>query len=155
MKTKGFTLVEIMIVVGVIALLATMTIPQMMRSRLNANEVATIGNMRALYHGCIAYNSMSNPHVYPDNLTDLTAPVSTPPYINQAIASATSAATVYQGYYFAYTVAADKQSFGIIAWPASFGRTGTKNFFVGATGRVTYTSTDGEEPDANSPPIEY
>ena len=45
---RGFTLVEIMIVVAIIALLAAIAIPNVLRGRTTANETASIGNMRAL-----------------------------------------------------------------------------------------------------------
>ncbi len=154
-RKKGFTLVEMMIVVALVALLATLAIPQMIRSRINANEVAAVGNMRTLYQSCLGYYNIRVPRGYPDSLTDMAAPNLDPPFISNSLANATSAATAIQGYYYVYTVGANNESFTIIAWPVRFGRTGAKNFFLEETGRVTFTNTENNEPHAGDPPVTY
>ena len=47
-KSQGFTLVEIMIVVAIIGLLATIAIPNFVRARLKAQQSACINNLRQL-----------------------------------------------------------------------------------------------------------
>ncbi|MDB6068643.1 MAG: type secretion system protein [Pedosphaera sp.] len=47
-RTSGFTLVEIMIVVAIIGLLATIAIPNFVRARLQAQRSACINNLRQL-----------------------------------------------------------------------------------------------------------
>jgi len=45
---KGFTVVEIMIVIGIIAILVSIAIPNLLRSRLNANEHYAISNIQTI-----------------------------------------------------------------------------------------------------------
>src|SRR4051812_430025 len=47
-RAAGFTLVEIMIVVAIIGLLATIAIPNFVRARLKAQQSACINNLRQL-----------------------------------------------------------------------------------------------------------
>ena len=57
---RGFTLIEIMIVVAIIALLAAIAIPNVLRGRTSANEAAAIGNIRALVSANEMYRSVNN-----------------------------------------------------------------------------------------------
>src|SRR3954452_9565134 len=48
LRSRGFTLVEIMIVVAIIGLLATIAIPNFVRDRLKAQQSACINNLREI-----------------------------------------------------------------------------------------------------------
>src|SRR5690349_12423218 len=48
LRNAGFTLVEIMIVVAIIGLLATIAIPNFVRARLKAQQSACINNLRQI-----------------------------------------------------------------------------------------------------------
>jgi prepilin-type N-terminal cleavage/methylation domain-containing protein len=63
-KKSGFTLVEILIVVGIIAMLATILIPNIVRVRLLANEAAAQATLKSIAVALEDYANDNNR--YPD-----------------------------------------------------------------------------------------
>jgi len=148
-RKKAFTLVEIMVVLAIVSLLASLVIPQMLRSRMNANEVAAIAAMRHISNSCQVYYNNVGPHTYPPNgLSDLTAPASNPSYIDLRLAGAIDVANAKQGYYYEYTFI-DRETFTLFGKPSRPNRTGVRRFHIDETGVMTYT-TDGTDPGPNS-----
>ena len=72
-QRKGFTLVEIMIVVAIIALLAAIAIPSFMKSRADSRKSACINNLRLLDHAKqqLATASQTMTDDYTPNMSEL------------------------------------------------------------------------------------
>src|SRR5438270_12484396 len=54
-KQRGFSLIELLIVVAIILIIAAIAIPNMLRARISANEAAAVGNLRALNTAAVTY----------------------------------------------------------------------------------------------------
>lgn len=56
-KQKGFSLIELLIVVAIILIIATIAVPSLLRSRQATNESAAVGDLRALNSAEVTYAS--------------------------------------------------------------------------------------------------
>jgi type IV pilus assembly protein PilA len=54
---KGFSLIELLIVVAIILIIAAIAIPNLLRSKMAANEASSVGSIRTIVTASITYNS--------------------------------------------------------------------------------------------------
>ncbi len=125
---RGFTLVEIMIVVAIVIVLVTLSIPNILSSRRVANEGAAIANLRTVNNSCQLYNI--NQETFPATLESLS-----PDYLEPDLASGRK-----QGYQYAY-ILVDQDHFTVNANPASTGLLQGKYYFMDESGVIRWNSS--------------
>src|SRR5277367_5987767 len=56
-RQKGFSLIELLIVVAIILIIAAISIPNLLRARISANEASAVASLRTINTAMISYNS--------------------------------------------------------------------------------------------------
>src|SRR5260221_937326 len=64
-KQKGFSLIELLIVVAIILIIAAIAIPNLMRSRMAANESSAVGSLRTINTAQVTYSTTYGPGFAP------------------------------------------------------------------------------------------
>jgi type IV pilus assembly protein PilA len=59
-KEHGFSLIELLVVLAVILVIAAIAIPNLLRSRIAANEASAVGSLRAINNAEVTFNTTYN-----------------------------------------------------------------------------------------------
>ena len=105
MKNKGFTLVELMIVIAIIAIIAAVAIPSLIRSKMSANESSAVASLKTIATASIAFAAARIADIdkdgqgeFPGNLSELfnVPNVNSPPFLPDQTLAETSEKSGYQ-----------------------------------------------------------
>ena len=137
---RGFSLLELIIVVFIVAMLGGLSRPYLLQSTIAANEKSALTTLRTLLSGEVQYNVRTTTY---GSLADL---------VSTGIVDETLQDGLKSGYDFS-TQNISSDHFEAIAVPLVVGRSGHKGFFVDETAVIRFSDT-GTAPDGTSPPIQ-
>jgi prepilin-type N-terminal cleavage/methylation domain-containing protein len=144
-SSKGFSLIELLIVVAIILIIAAIAIPNLLRSRIAANQASAVGSLRTLNTAEITYSSTYNSG-FTMSLSYLAPPTTVNPTSTAAgLIDSVLAAGIKSGYSFAYApgpsdAALRINTYGITAVPIT-SSTGTNYYFTDQSGVIRQNST--------------
>jgi type IV pilus assembly protein PilA len=143
---RGFSLIELLIVIAIILIIASIAVPKVSRQLMLAREQAAIRQIGSIHQAEVQYNSQYGK--YAISLVELGPPASGQAGPASAdIIPKNLADGKNSGYLF--TVTATPQGYAVTAIPESFGNTGSRSFYSDQTQAIRQSVT-AEPANANS-----
>lgn len=130
---RGFSLIELLIVVAIILIIAAIAIPNMLRARMAANESSAASSVRQISRAEIAYYATFPAKGYADALANLSGPVT------GCSATVTTACLIDSS-----LASGQKSGYNFLATGA-LASGGINTAFVAGAAPVTYNSSGSKE----------
>jgi type IV pilus assembly protein PilA len=154
-REKGFSLIELLIVVAIILIIAAIAIPNLLRSRMAANEASAVGSIRTMNTAAITYNSTYG-NGFPGTLAQMgTTGTAAASCTNASLIDTVLTAGTKSGYTFVLTAGATQltssqsscgtlgysDGYVVIATPITIGTTGQRAFCGDPSGVIRFNAT--------------
>jgi prepilin-type N-terminal cleavage/methylation domain-containing protein len=168
-KQKGFSLIELLIVVAIILIIAAIAIPNLLRSRLAANQASAVASLRTINTAAMAYQS-SFGNGFPPSLAAIgTSGTTTITCTNALLIDAALSSQTKSGYTFVLSPGATQvnsssstcsagygysDGYMVTAVPVTAGNTGQTSYCTDASGVIRFnpagTVNGGPSPNCAS-----
>ncbi len=143
-KQKGFSLIELLIVVAIILIIAAIAIPNLLRARIAANESSAVGSVRTVNTAQITYSSTYSTAGYASSLANLAGSSCSPPTpTSSCLIDSQLGGGSKSGYSFGIsnTSGTPISAYNIIAAPLQPNQSGVRYFCSFADAVVRFNAT--------------
>jgi type IV pilus assembly protein PilA len=153
---KGFSLIELLIVVAIILIISAIAIPSYLRSRMQANEASAVGSVRMINTSAVTYSTTYVDVGFPAKMTDMGgANPCSPSSTTACILEDTIAQGAKSGYSFVWTgdSATPSVAYSLTGTPLVVGASGQRMFCTDQTG-VIRDDPSGAGCNESSSPVQ-
>lgn len=146
-NTRGFSLIELLIVVAIILIIAAIAIPNLLRSRIAANQASAVGSIRTINTAEITYASTYNNGYSPTLISLGPGTGGNPTATAAGLLDSVLAGGSKSGYNFVYAAATPASpstridTYTVTASPSTVGTTGSNFYFTDMSGVIRQNTT--------------
>jgi len=151
---KGFSLIELLIVVAIILIISAIAIPSYLRSRMQANEAAAVSALRTINTSAVTYSATYSDVGFPPTLASMGgASPCTPSSTTACILDEKIAEGTKNGFSFEWTGdgLTPSASYTVTATPVRVGGSGQRMFCTDLAGVIRYEPSGAGCNTASTP----